>query len=175
MSATPLFVPDLATLLARLRLTGIATSGQAVVDEAVQTVRVGIYRALGAAVVSTLLATTSTLSPITDAELERCTAERVEVAWTRMLLLRSMPVLFKESSSNIQQAWNEEGLARDASARMIADEIERLQADIDTWLGTLTDDSVPFGVRATVIGGTCANTAPGSAIYTSTSSGECAE
>lgn len=141
-----LFVPSKAELQARLRLSGTRASDALVLlDEAIQTARVGFYDALGAERVEVLRAIPFTIAPQTAEQALRVKAAYTEVNWVRLLLLRRLPVLFMETAGNARQAWNEEGLARQQDALSLEKELERLWAEIQDALedlkGTTPDNS----------------------------------
>lgn len=114
MAVAPLFVADMDTLKAKLRLTGVANAdGVALIEEAVLQVRQEIYRRLGASKITTLLATAYTDTPATDDEYKRLVAANLEVKWVRLRLLDSMAVVFKDATGNMLEQWNEEAAFRE--------------------------------------------------------------
>lgn len=133
MAIAPLFVSDRALLLSKLRLAGTADTNdvQDVIDEAIQTVRIGFYDALGAALVTTLLATPFVENAVTAEGILRSKANTTEVAWVKVYLLRNLPTLFMDASAGAQQVWNQEGLTRVILPNQTKAEITRLEEYIN--------------------------------------------
>lgn len=154
MSVSPLFVTDIDTLKGRLRLSGsVSSDSVAIIEDAVQKVRIGFYRALGASRITTLLALGEDDNPVTDDGILRATASVTEVMWVRRLLLRTMPVLLLGSQSSDQTAWNQDGLVREAGHGSVEAEINRLKKEIDENLQILAGEEDDTGdVLASTIG-----------------------
>lgn len=113
MAVAPTFVKDMATLKARLRMTGAAnTDTLTMVDDAVREARVGFIRRLGSNRVTTIAGYTRSDAPTTAHELLRDVAESTEVTWVRYLLFQTLPTLFLDASAISQEAWNAETLSR---------------------------------------------------------------
>lgn len=140
MPAAPLFVADLDTLKARLRLSGLPSGGdgEALYDEALMRVRTGFYRRLGATRVDTILAIDYEADPETSDEVLRAVANSAEVKWTYLVLIDLMPTLFMDASGQSQEVWNTEGLFR--QGRPSASRIQALKDDLETDLAFLSGD-----------------------------------
>ncbi len=152
MPATPLFITDLDTLKARLRLSALEVGdGAAVLDAVVSEVRLGFNDELGISRVAELVALTPNDPAVTEDELTRLRAETVEHLWVRSILMRRLPTLFVEGSGQARKAWNEEGITSsggdDADLRR---EIKALQQQVRDGLARLGSD-VAGEVNATVI------------------------
>lgn len=114
--ADPIFAQNKASLQAKLRLTGMppGSDGEAVFDEALLQVRTAIFQRLGSATVTTITATAYTESATTDAQILRLAAAQVELYGVKARLLRDAPAFFIEAVNSSEEAWNEEGLLREA-------------------------------------------------------------
>lgn len=143
MAVQPLFISTVDNLRARLRLSSAQGNEDLpeILDEAMQTARVGIYERLGASVVSSIAATTATENPVTQDQITRTKAEILEVSWVRMILLRRLPVLFMDAGAATREIWDTEGMTRDAKWSEIDREIGRLLSEIESLLGSLAGDS----------------------------------
>jgi hypothetical protein len=132
MATTPLFLPDIATVKARLRMTGVpaGTDAESLIEEAIRTVRVGFYRKLSSSRITTLLGYASTDNPSTSTEVLRVQAEITELKWIRYELMRTIPTLFFDSSPSSGEAWNREGLVRGMGTDERTKEMDRLMADV---------------------------------------------
>lgn len=127
------------TLKARLRLAG-ATNASAVIDQAVEDVRVGFYRRLTAETVTTLLAIAYSEAPTTDDEVKRSLANYAEVKWVRKELLRTLPTLFMDTAGKANSLWNEEAGFQRPFQSQINKEIDKLEAEIDDALRVLSGE-----------------------------------
>ena len=128
MPAEPVFIPDLDTLKARLRLSAVDTGdAAAVLDSAVEEVRLGLFAELGSSLVTEIQTLTREEPAVTDDGLTRLRAENVELLWNRMILLQRLPSLFMQSAGVARHAWNEEGITREASSKDIRTEVRELQ------------------------------------------------
>lgn len=144
MAVAPLFVADMTTLRTRLRLDGAkAASALAVIDQAVEDVRIGFYDRLGATRVAALVAIGYSENPTTANGVLRAKANSVEVKWVRVLLLRRLPVLFIDAQGLKQQVWNDESGFASGPERALRDEIEKLEAEIEEALLVLAGDEDP--------------------------------
>lgn len=144
-TTTPLFVASMSSLKASLRLSGMAsTDALAMLNDAVEEVRVLLYDALGSARIASLKAITYALNPETDSEALRAKANHTEVKWVRLLLLQRLPTLFNDSNQATQQ-WNQEGLPRETSSRQRDVEINRLDTEIQDALVDLAGGSPSEG------------------------------
>lgn len=155
MATVPLFVADLDTLKAKLRLSGVAapSGAEEIINEAILTVRAGFYRDLGKSRIDTLLAISFTETPETNDEILRATASLTEVKWVRSELIRTLPMLFMDGNAQQAQIYHDEAAFRDASQRQLDAERERLLADVRDNLDVLSgDESIGSEVRRIRIG-----------------------
>ena len=111
--AVPVF-QDRAELLLSLRLQGSEdVQAQALINDSIRNVRVGIYGQLGETRVTALLAITPTETATTTDELDRLRANQLEILWNRFNLLATLPTIFRDSSAQVFSEWNEEALTRE--------------------------------------------------------------
>lgn len=163
MSITPLFVRDMATLRARLSLSGATqTDTVQAIESATIVVRAKMYARLGAARVDAIEAiepavdATSPLdpqpeiSPQTADQRLRSIAEEAEVLWIKWILLHDLPTLFMDSSFKQDQVWNEEGLTRRATTQ-IDDMLDRTRSRLQDLLGFLDTNGTKFGGKVTAV------------------------
>lgn len=167
--ADPLFIPVKATLVARLRLTGAPDSGdiQTLIDEAMLVARTEFYRQLTAARVTTILATASTATPTTDAEVLRSIAEITEERLCRRYLLRKLPTLFVDGSAAAETVWNEAPI-HGGGLSDTEREIRRLDAEIQENMELLIgEDSLrnESSVRGGAIGPDVKPPRPGDSLF----------
>lgn len=168
MAVQPLFITDMNALKAQLRLSGASQSDAlAMIDSAVQQARARFYSSLGAVQVTALLAIPYVDNPTTDDGAKRLKANGIELDITKLSLLRSMPILFMDSSGIKREVWNEEGFARRLDEKYISDEIARLENDIASGLGDLAADSGDSGgaVSGGAIGPLCRPLPPGYSVF----------
>lgn len=175
MAVEPLFVANMDTLKAALRLTD-ASQADAVaqIDQAVEDVRVRLYdeRGLGAALVATLLAIPYTENATTVSALRRTRANNLEIKWVRLLLLKRMPVLFQDASGQSLDAWNEEPLTR-LPAWALENMCRALEEEIQDELALLADVEDAGGSMDVVVFEPSETPArPGASIYPSYLSGD---
>jgi hypothetical protein len=138
MAASPVFNPDLDTIKARLRLSAVDTGdAAAVVDAAMEEVRLGLFAELGSLRVEEIQALSRETPAITDDGLTRLRADNIEQLWMRMILLQRLPSLFMQSAGVSRHAWNEEGITREASGKDIRDEVRGLRGLIRNGLAAL--------------------------------------
>lgn len=144
MAVAPLFNTSMATLKAKLRLTGAAQpDALAVIEDAVSQVRIGFYDFVGPDRINAILATPLNDAPTSTEQIIRSKAAVIETKWARMILLRVMPMLFMDASGDTGRVWNEEELTREAGAAN-EKELARLQEEIDRGLADLRgDDGTP--------------------------------
>ena len=142
----PLFVTDLATLKAQLRLSGVPSDQDAhvMVQSALMQVRAGFYARLGVTRVAELVALTPSADPTTENGILRGIAEQTEVMWTRCKLLDRMPTVFMDSSGAYQELLNQEGIARSLPLSHIEAQKARCSAQVEEWLAIL-DGSIVLG------------------------------
>lgn len=140
--AVPLFIADLDTLKAELRLSGVAdtTDAHAIVEAAVREVRAGFYLRLGVARVATLVAITPAASPDDADEVLRSIAELCEALWVRCLLLDRLPTQFMDGGSGAQEFLNQEGIFRSLSAEQREQQRVRCQTQVEEYLDILAGD-----------------------------------
>lgn len=140
----PVFVPTMADLRKRLRLTGIPADADAIsmISDAALTVREAIYSRLGTRI-ELIMALPRTTNPVTPDEHMRILAEITEIKMVRLELLRTMPVLFQDGSGTAQQAWSDNSTLRDARPLQMDKEISRLQAEIEENLEKLEGTDSP--------------------------------
>lgn len=129
----PRFVADLATLKEKLRLSKLPTdsAANALLDEAILSARLDFYRRLGKARVDFLLAITFTDDPSSEEEVLRALANAVEVKLVRVRLMRTLPVMFADSSGTANKAFNEEAPFREGGISSTDKEIKRIESEIE--------------------------------------------
>jgi hypothetical protein len=156
MAVTVLFLPDVATLKKRLRLTGIPSGGDAegMLEEASLKARLGLYKHLGESLVATINGTAYTDAPATTVQLRRVKAAAAETVWVRLLLLSILPTATLDSANALLQAWNDEGTFRGMGPREREKEIERLKTELNELLMDLVTDTTATspGVQVGEIG-----------------------
>lgn len=169
MASTPTFLPDLPALKARLRLSSAdAGDAAALIDSAVEEVRVGLFYELGSSLVAELQAVAVTEPPTTDDELRAVRAQAVETLWCRMLLMQRMPMLFLPAIGQARDAWNDEGIAREAFPSQVQKATAKLQEEINIHLAILRGDTDGGGViRAAAIEPDTTPPTPGESIMPS--------
>lgn len=129
----PLFVPTLTELKARLRLTGVpkGADAHAMISDGVLGAREIFYRRLSQTRVEQLRAFPRTRHTMSSEEHLRQIAEQTEVKVVRLDLMKSMPVLFQDSSAVALQEWNQNGILRAARLKEKSDQLNLLQAEIE--------------------------------------------
>lgn len=150
MAVAPLFVSDLDTLKARLRLTGVppGRDAQKIIEDAVLTVRLNFYRAIADTRIDILLGYASTEDPRTASERLRSLAELTEVLWVRKELSETLPHAFMDGGNDLLERWNEE-----APFRQSPDDLgDRLMKQINDNLDLLKGDE-SFGSETRIRGG----------------------
>lgn len=154
MPVAPLFVVDMATLRARLRLSGAAQSDAlAQIDEAVEWVRVALYNeetGLGLTRVNELLAVAYVENATTSADLVRTQANNLEQVYVRLRLLKVLPMLFMDASGSTHDTWNEEPLTRKGQ-RSLEKEIASLEDEVLEAIADLTGDDDSLGILSAVV------------------------
>lgn len=143
MAVEPLFVADMSTLKARIRMSGApsSTDVQDLIEEAVRTVRAGFYREIAADRISTIKTITEDENPTTENGILRLLASTTELKWVRYELMRTVPTLFFDSAPAAQTAWNEEGMLRGTSNSEREAEMKRLWADIQAAIPLLEGET----------------------------------
>lgn len=134
----PTFLRNLTELRAALRLSGMPTDGdgQALLSQAVLSVRAGFYRRLQQPRIDEIKSWAVTTQPSSDQEYLRQLANITEVLWVRKELMRTMPTLFQDSAP-VQQTWNDEAIFRSRRRHELQEELNRLDADIENNLEML--------------------------------------
>jgi len=166
MAITSLFI-DLDVLKARVGLSNATQADQlAKLNQALQEVRIGFYKSLGAARISQLLAVASSDAPATSSQIDRTLTETTEVNWVKMLLLRSMPSFYMTAA--VGQAWNEENLTQSTDQFAASKEINRLNTEIQSALSSLMGEDEDDGQAvASCIGPLTTQPRPGESIRSS--------
>lgn len=167
MATSPLFVANVATLKAKLRLSGVPTDGSAdvLIDEALLVVRAGFYRDLGRSRVQSIQALSFTENPETDNEVLRAAANSAEIKWVRAELMRTMPMQFVDGNADAQQLYHDFGAFREATQRQLDEERVRLMDDVREALSLLrgaeTVGNETQGLRVYTSEPTCRRPQPG--------------
>lgn len=156
MTAAPLFIPDLETLKARLRMLDVSgQEGAAVLDQAIEEVRVLLYDSLDPSRISAILAADFDPAAATPEAIDRLRAANLEYTWVRYLLVQRVPSLFVEfNSSHLRQTWNDNAIVREISPTLHRDMLDRLWQIIQSMLDRLngTDDAGGNGFAIATIG-----------------------
>lgn len=152
--ADPLFLTDRDELLARMRLANLCSDagGQEVVNRAIISSRSSLKRLLGLSTIDTLLATSYTDNPTTEAEYDRMEASLLECALVHKQLLLLMPQMAVESNGGGLEILEEEGMMRMVSKSDVAVLIQQLEEQIAEMVDSLVGDD-NGGVHAMVVGG----------------------
>jgi len=163
----PVFVTDIDTLKAMLRLSNVARDDAvAMLESAVRDVRVKLYDRLTSSVVAAVAGITHADNPTTADQLRRAKAEGVEVKMVRVELMRTMPSFFLESLGSVRRAWNEEGTMQPLDHRDVQRIIAVIESEIENDIAAIagavaTDDA---GIRAATIDPDEDPPAPGSSV-----------
>lgn len=156
--SSPLFVNDIETLRAKLRLSGLASASDAeqVLQDAVLSARSRLYQRLGADRVTALLAIAYTETPTDQNGALRAMANTCEVKMVRRELMLSLPMLFSGGLGAAGESWSAEAPFRDVGVSDVKELTRLLETDIENALTALAaDDAFPTeesSVRATTIG-----------------------
>ncbi len=139
MATSPLFIVDVATLKAKLRLSGVPSASDAddIINEAILTVRAGFYRELGSPRVASIQALPFTEDPVTNDQVLRAVANTTEVKWVRAELFRTLPLSFMDGNADQNQVFQDEALFREASQHQLDLERVRLETEIQQNLDLL--------------------------------------
>lgn len=130
----PLFVADLATLKALLRMTEVpsdSTDALAILNEGILKARLKFYRRLGTARVGQLLSISFVENPTTEDEVLRALANTVEVKLVLCHLLVRLPHVWMDASGAIDKQWNEEAPVREQAPVELADRLSACQNEIE--------------------------------------------
>lgn len=139
----PLFVADLATLKAPLRLSGVPSSSTdtlAILDEAILSARLTFYRRLGKQRVAALVGTAYNANPTTEDEIIRALANTTETKMVYAELLRKLPNQFMDASGDAFRKWNEEAPFRERGPADLQREITRLESEIEENMQMLAEE-----------------------------------
>lgn len=160
----PLFVADLDTLKAAVRLTGVPpsrTDTLAILNEAILKARLDFNRRLGAQRVAQLAAITYNENPTTDDEIARALANQVETNIVYVQLLRKLPNLFMDASGAAQRIWNEEAPFRERGPTTLDKEIHRLENQIEEDMELLSsEEAIPDETTIKTFDGSRTTAAP---------------
>lgn len=142
MSATPLFVEDLAAVLSALRLTDLREGSDAVVivEQALRAARVRFYQRLGPTTVQAIVETDYVEDPTTGAEMKRYVGNLCEVELVRLQLLDRMPVIFMDASGSAREAFNNEGAFRSMDPAALAQIRQRIEAQVENWFAVMAGE-----------------------------------
>ncbi len=145
MATNPVFNSDLATVKARLRLSGVpeTADAQAMLEAALLQVRTGFYSRLGADRMAALLAIVPVEAPSTPDEILRAIGELCEIQWTRCILLDRLPVTFMDNAGGDLEFINQEGTFRSISTDRLAAERQRCTIQVEEWLSQLAGAESP--------------------------------
>lgn len=151
MATAPLFVADLDTLKADLRLSGVPSGvdADAIIQSACRQVRTQFYSVLGLARVQAILLWTSSDNPTTENEILRSIAEECETLMVRVVLMDRLPNLFMDNSGGGLEFLNQEGAFRSTPRGDLEGQRKRAQTQILEWMALLSGD-VALGEGADV-------------------------
>jgi hypothetical protein len=135
----------------RLALSGSSQADTlAEINTATIEVNVRLHARLGDALVAEILTTPPLTNPLdindppamngpaTSKQRQRAMAEQAEVLWVKWILIQELPTLFMDSSFNVDQQWNEEGLTRRTNPTNVQDMADRVWKRLQDILGFLT-------------------------------------
>lgn len=166
MALLPLFNTSIEVVKSKLRMSGVPSTndGQALIEEAIRTVRVEFYRRIPVDRIEYLASLTSDENPTTDEGILRQVAEVIEIKWIRYELLRSLSTLSLDSSASALEAWNDGSVFRGTSVSDREQELRRLMQEIQEKLDVLRgEEEVPdeMDVSVRVAGTTTTQTTVG--------------
>lgn len=132
MAQVPLFIENETVLRGRLRLTGVPDGMDAdkMISNAILEVRANFIRRLGLDRINTLVAFTSSITPATEDESLRLVAEITELLWTKVLLMRTLTVMFLDGAGGALQDYQNESAFRTTGPFERDREIKRILAEI---------------------------------------------
>lgn len=168
MATAPLFVSTIDALKDSIRLGGaVSKEAEALIQGAVQKVRLSLFDRLGADRVTELQGYPFEENPTTSTGLLRLRACLTESSWVKLHLMRAMPILFRDAAAAAGETWNQDALGRQIDSAWLKQEMQSLEAEINDSLVILEgeQDSEGPSVRASTIG-TDTNTSPGSRYFT---------
>lgn len=155
MSTAPLFVATIALLRGKIRLEGAESgSAEALIDEAVLTVRMEFFRRLTKARVDLILAMTFSETPSSTAEQMRAVANITEVLMVRRELMDTLPVMFQDASGSARDDWNRDAPFRNTAPSDLRRQKDALTAKIEQNLVYLAGDAEETAEPSEVQGGT---------------------
>lgn len=142
VAVAPLFSSDMASLKAGLRLSGVPTGVDAekMIDDATESARTFFHRRLGTDRVNEILAISLVENPTTADGVLRNQARLTEIKYLKLDLMKRLRLLFIDSSSRVDQAWNTEGLLRDVSSEQAENIMRWLWNEIESDLAYLAGD-----------------------------------
>jgi hypothetical protein len=143
MAVAPVFIANVATLQAQLRLGELLVrdAGYAVLEQAMRSARVVLYDALGSGTVNSILAYASVENPTTANQITRTKTEALERDLVLVYLVHHLPVAFMGASGAMPQ-WYE----KEAPFRLRApDDRERLKQEVEERINrSLQDITLQF-------------------------------
>ena len=141
----PLFIiadhgSSLATLQAKLRLSGLASDSDAfdILEFAVLEVRTGFIRHLGIDRINEILTYTHSDTPANDDEAIRLIAEVTEVKWCKMILMRSLTNMSLDGSGGAWSDFHKEAAFRETGPFERTMEMKELWKEISENLDLLS-------------------------------------
>jgi len=157
--SNPLFVADLDTMKAELRLSGMPAGQDAdtILGDVLLQVRLGFHRKLGSTRVGQLAAIVGDdADPTTNDELLHALAKTIEVKWTWALLAERLPQLWMDDSGGAWQQYNEQGTFRKLGLREREAQRARYLDEIEQAMQILSGD-VAFGDESSIKADTWGN------------------
>jgi len=144
MATNPVFVADLATIKAQLRLSGVAenTDAHAMLEAAILQVRTGFYTRLGGARMTVLLAITPVQAPTTNDQILRRIGDLAEVLWVRCILIDKLPMVFMDNTGGDQEFLNQEGAFRSITPERIEAQHLACMTQLEEWLALLAGEVI---------------------------------
>lgn len=134
MAVNPLYT-DKSQFLLNIRMSTVQDAQTlALVDVAIQNVRMGFIKSLGADRTFAIVAYAPSENPTTPDEITRTNAAVAEVLWTTALLVERLPHILVDGYGE-QVEFNNDPLKRDAS--YIAKYKDSLMQQVDSLLGQL--------------------------------------
>lgn len=117
MAVEALFHVTIEELKTAVRLGSANQAGTvATFERAVQEVRLEFYQRLGSARIDQLRSFAVEDNPTDSNGLARLKAITAETIWVKLKLIYELPMLFMDSSGQVEEVWNEESLTRDAGS-----------------------------------------------------------
>ncbi len=140
MPVEPLFVADMPTLKARLRLAGVKSAASDLIDEAVEKVLGGFLRRLGSVKVNELKLIAYTENTTDSTLILRTIANTTEVLWVRCELLRLLPNFSMDGGGDALARWNDDAAFRRESEFQREAELKRCEEELARALDILDGD-----------------------------------